>query len=153
LRGEILSKPREEIELRQQVLEMRGKITEVFATNKREEEVLKTTFGLKYDAGGIVDIEFIVQYAVLRWSQNHQELLQYSDNIRVLEVLEQLELFPAADAEWLRESYKALRSAIHRLSLEQLPSRLSMTEVKARGLDKYRAAVARIWSDVFQSGW
>jgi len=153
LRGEILSKPREEIELRKQVLEMRGKITEVFATNKREEEVLKTTFGLKYDAGGIVDIEFIVQYAVLRWSQNHPELLQYSDNIRVLEVLEQLELLPAEDAEWLRESYKALRSVIHRLSLEQLPSRLSMAEVKERGLDKYRGAVVRIWSEVFQSNW
>jgi len=153
LRGEILSKSREEVELRAQVLEMRGKITEVFATNKREEEVLKTTFGLKYDAGGIVDIEFIVQYAVLRWSQNHPELLQYSDNIRVLEVLEQLELFPAEDAEWLRESYKALRSAIHRLSLEQLPSRLSMAEVKERGLDKYREAVVCIWSEVFQSSW
>jgi len=153
LRGEILSKPRKEAELRQQVLEMRGKITEVFATNKREEEVLKTTFGLKYDAGGIVDIEFIVQYAVLRWSQNHPELLQYSDNIRVLEVLEQLELLSAVDAEWLRESYKALRSAIHRLSLEQLPSRLSMAEVTARGLDKYREAVVRIWSEVFQSDW
>lgn len=151
LRGEILSIPREETELRQQVLDMRSKITEVFATNKREEQVLKTTFGLKYDAGGIVDIEFIVQYAVLRWSQNHQELLQYSDNIRVLEILEQLGLFPAEDAEWLRESYKTLRSAIHRLSLEQLPSRLSMAEVTERGLDQYRNAVIRIWNQVFQA--
>jgi len=150
LRDEILSKPREADELREQVLEMRGKITEVFSTNKREEEVLKTTFGLKYDAGGIVDIEFIVQYAVLRWSQNHPELLQYSDNIRVLEVLEQLELFSAQDAEWLREAYKALRSAIHRLTLEQLPSRLSMVEVEQRGLNEYREAVIRIWTQTFK---
>jgi len=151
LRNEILSKPRDESELCEQVLEMRGKITEVFATNKREEQVLKTTFGLKYDAGGIVDIEFIVQYAVLRWSQNHPELLQYSDNIRVLEVLEQLGLFSAQDAEWLREAYKALRSAIHRLTLEQLPSRLSMAEVQQRGLNEYREAVVRIWQQTFKT--
>jgi [glutamine synthetase] adenylyltransferase / [glutamine synthetase]-adenylyl-L-tyrosine phosphorylase len=152
LRGEILSKSRDAVELRQQVREMRGKITEVYATHKRDEETLKTTFGLKYDAGGIVDIEFIVQYAVLRWSQNHPELLQYSDNIRVLEVLEQLELFSAEDAELLREGYKALRSVIHYLTLAQLPSRLSMEEVAQHGLDKYREAVMCIWAQVLKPG-
>ncbi|MEH6357799.1 MAG: bifunctional [glutamate--ammonia ligase]-adenylyl-L-tyrosine phosphorylase/[glutamate--ammonia-ligase] adenylyltransferase [Pseudomonadales bacterium] len=152
LRDEILSKPRDAAELRQQVREMRGKITEVYATHKRDEETLKTTFGLKYDAGGIVDIEFIVQYAVLRWSQNHPELLQYSDNIRVLEVLEQLELFSAEDAELLREGYKALRTVIHHLTLAQLPSRLSMDEVAQRGLDEYREAVMRIWTQVLKPG-
>jgi len=150
LRGEILSKPRDAVELRQQVLEMRAKITEVYATHKRDAETLKTTFGLKYDAGGIVDIEFIVQYAVLQWSQNHPELLQYSDNIRVLEVLQQLELFSAEDAGWLREGYKVLRSAIHRLTLAQLPSRLSMTEVAQHGLNEYREAVIRIWTQVLK---
>lgn len=152
LRDEILSKPRDAAQLRQQVREMRGKITEVYATHKRDEETLKTTFGLKYDAGGIVDIEFIVQYAVLRWSQNHPELLQYSDNIRVLEVLEQLELFSSEDAELLREGYKALRSVIHHLTLAQLPSRLSMEEVAQRGLDEYREAVIRIWAQVLKPG-
>jgi len=152
LRGEILSKPREEVELRRQVREMRGKITEVYATHKRDDEILKTTFGLKYDAGGIVDIEFIVQYAVLRWSQSHPELLQYSDNIRVLEVLQQLGLFAAEDAEWLREGYKALRSVIHSLTLAQLPSRLSMAEAEQRGLNEYREAVIRIWTQVLKPG-
>ena len=150
LRREILAKERDSEALREQVLEMRGKITETFATNKREESVLKATFGLKYDAGGIVDIEFIVQYAVLRWSQNHPELLQYSDNIRVLEVLEQLGLFSADDAEWLREAYKKLRSVVHRLTLEQQPSRLALADVEERGLNEYRQAVIRIWRAVFE---
>jgi [glutamine synthetase] adenylyltransferase / [glutamine synthetase]-adenylyl-L-tyrosine phosphorylase len=149
LRGDILSKPREGVELRQQVLDMRAKMTEVFANHKHDDEILNTTFGLKYDAGGIVDIEFIVQYAVLRWSQSHPELLQYTDNIRVLDVLEQLALFSAADAQWLREAYKALRSVIHRRTLEQLPSRLSLTEVQRRGLNRYREAVIRLWRQVF----
>ncbi|MEZ5525538.1 MAG: bifunctional [glutamate--ammonia ligase]-adenylyl-L-tyrosine phosphorylase/[glutamate--ammonia-ligase] adenylyltransferase [Pseudomonadales bacterium] len=150
LRREILSKSREESELRQQVLEMRGKITEMFATHKRDQEVLKRTFGLKYDAGGIVDIEFIVQYAVLRWSQNHPELLQYTDNIRILETLEQLQLFSAADADWLREAYKALRTVIHRLTLDQQPSRLSQSEAEQAGLLPYREAVMRIWQQVLK---
>lgn len=148
LRKEILSKSREEAELRAQVIEMRSKITEMFATHKRDDEILKKTFGLKYDAGGIVDIEFIVQYAVLRWSQSHPELLQYTDNIRILEVLEQLQLFFAEDAEWLREAYKALRTVIHRLTLDQQPSRLSHAEAEQAGLVPYREAVMRLWQDV-----
>ena len=46
-------------------------------------------FNLKQDAGGIVDIEFMVQYAALAWSHQHPELLRYTDNIRILDGLEQ----------------------------------------------------------------
>ncbi|MBE1118754.1 hypothetical protein IH683_23820, partial [Escherichia coli] len=45
-------------------------------------------FDLKHDAGGIVDIEFMVQYAVLAWSGKHPALLEFTDNIRILEGLE-----------------------------------------------------------------
>ena len=41
-------------------------------------------FNLKH-AGGIVDIEFMVQYAALAWSHQHPELLRYTDNIRILD--------------------------------------------------------------------
>lgn len=47
-------------------------------------------FDLKQDAGGIVDIEFMVQYAALAWSAQHPSLLRYTDNIRILEGLEPL---------------------------------------------------------------
>lgn len=75
-------------------------------------------FDLKQDAGGIVDIEFMVQYAALAWSAQHPSLLRYTDNIRILEGLEQVGLMPAADAHLLREVYKAYRSAAHRQALQ-----------------------------------
>jgi [glutamine synthetase] adenylyltransferase / [glutamine synthetase]-adenylyl-L-tyrosine phosphorylase len=53
-------------------------------------------FDLKQDAGGIVDIEFMVQYAALARSREHPELLRYTDNIRILEGLEQAGLMPAS---------------------------------------------------------
>ena len=44
-------------------------------------------FDIKQDAGGIADIEFLVQYWVLAAANAHPELLTYTDNIRQLEGL------------------------------------------------------------------
>lgn len=141
LRGKILSAPRDETQLKSQVLEMRGKICDAHALPS----VSKNEFDLKYDPGGIVDIEFIVQYAVLAWSQNHPELLQYTDNIRILETLERLHLLDTADTCSLMEAYKAFRSVIHRLKLDEQPARLTATELSELGLEPLREDVMRIW--------
>ncbi len=144
LRKKILSAPRSEADLRLQVRQMREKIRDAHAPATTEE----AEFDLKYDAGGIVDIEFIVQYAVLTGSQNHPELLQYTDNIRVLEILEQLKLLDRADADSLREAYKAFRSIIHRLSLDQQPSRLTDQKLAELELKPLREDVIRVWQKV-----
>ena len=144
LRKKILSAPRSEADLKLQVLEMRKKIRDAHAPST----TAKAEFDLKYDAGGIVDIEFIVQYAVLTGSQNHPELLQYTDNIRVLEILERLKLLDRMDADALREAYKTFRSIIHRLSLDQQPSRLTAQELVELGLEPLRENVIRVWQRV-----
>ncbi len=74
---------------------------------------------LKQDAGGMVDIEFMVQYAALAWSKSHPPLLRWTDNIRILEELEHEGLMPVEDASLLREAYKAYRSAAHRQALQK----------------------------------
>ena len=56
-------------------------------------------FHLKHGSGAIVDIEFMVQYAVLAWSHQHPALAVYADVIRILESLQQEGLFSAADVE------------------------------------------------------
>ncbi|MCF7981235.1 MAG: bifunctional [glutamate--ammonia ligase]-adenylyl-L-tyrosine phosphorylase/[glutamate--ammonia-ligase] adenylyltransferase [Pseudomonadales bacterium] len=144
LRAQILAQPRDEADLKQQVMEMRKKICETHGSGGDAESV-ESQFDLKYDPGGIVDIEFIVQFAVLAWSQKHPKLLQYTDNIRILENLEQLSLIAPQDAESLREAYKAFRSVIHRLTLDQQPARLSVTELRKADLDLHRLAVVKIW--------
>jgi glutamate-ammonia-ligase adenylyltransferase len=100
-------------------------------------------FDLKQDAGGIVDIEFMVQYAALAWSWEHPALLRYTDNIRILEGLEQAGLIPDTDAHLLREAYKAYRAAAHRQALQK--------EAGVVGGDQFHAQrreVLRIWSEL-----
>jgi glutamate-ammonia-ligase adenylyltransferase len=78
-------------------------------------------FDLKQGPGGIADIEFMVQYAVLRWAAEHPELTDWTDNIRLLETLERHRLLPGDAAADLTETYKSLRAAFHRSALQEQP--------------------------------
>ncbi|MNT24014.1 Glutamate-ammonia-ligase adenylyltransferase [compost metagenome] len=100
-------------------------------------------FDIKQDAGGIVDIEFMVQYAALAWSHDHPELLRWTDNIRILEELEQAGLMPASDAILLREVYKAFRSAAHRQALQKQAG-----VIDASQFVQERREVRRIWAEL-----
>ena len=66
-------------------------------------------FDIKQDAGGIADIEFLVQYLVLAAAHEHPELVTYSDNIRQLEGLARAGLLDAADGA-------VAEGSLHRLS-------------------------------------
>ncbi len=100
-------------------------------------------FDLKQDAGGIVDIEFMVQYAALAWSHQHPELLEFTDNIRILEGLERIGLLPGEDARVLRTIYQAYRSAAHRQALQKQPG-----VVSGEQLAEERRTVLRIWQEL-----
>jgi glutamate-ammonia-ligase adenylyltransferase len=93
------------------------------------------TFDLKQGCGGIVDIEFMVQYAVLAWTRDEPELARWSDNVRILEALADTGRLPASQCEELKAAYLALRSATHQLALQQAgvqsPLRQFETEVDA----------------------
>ncbi|NCC28646.1 MAG: bifunctional glutamine synthetase adenylyltransferase/deadenyltransferase, partial [Gammaproteobacteria bacterium] len=78
-------------------------------------------FDLKQGPGGIADIEFMVQYAVLRWASEHPALADWTDNIRLLETLGRLDLLPGRAAEDLTAAYKTLRAAYHRSALQEQP--------------------------------
>jgi len=67
-------------------------------------------FDIKQDAGGIADIEFLVQYWVLASSGEHPELLTYTDNIRQLEGLSAVGVLDAETAQWFKDSYIAYRT-------------------------------------------
>ncbi|KJZ39149.1 bifunctional [glutamate--ammonia ligase]-adenylyl-L-tyrosine phosphorylase/[glutamate--ammonia-ligase] adenylyltransferase [Pseudomonas fluorescens] len=125
VRAAVLGKPRDLATLRQEVSEMRAKMRDNLGTKSTAAgtgaNAFEATapFDLKQDAGGIVDIEFMVQYAALAWSQTCPSLLRWSDNFRILEELANEGLMPAEDASLLREAYKAYRSAAHRQALQK----------------------------------
>lgn len=111
VRAQVLGAQRDIEKLRHDVIEMRNKMREQLDRSDA------THFDLKQGAGGIVDLEFIVQFAVLAWSHEHANLMQWTDNIRILEQLVVSKLISAEQAEQLMEAYRVLRGRGHRRTL------------------------------------
>lgn len=145
LRAKVLSQSRELPVLRQVVREMREKMRTTLGTSESSMNA-EQVFDLKQDQGAIVDIEFMVQYAVLAWSGQWSDLLTYTDNIRILEALAELGLLEQAEADMLTEAYQAYRSAAHRQALQNAPA-----SVAVEGFEAYREGVARIWHRLIEA--
>ncbi|MFJ2529670.1 bifunctional [glutamate--ammonia ligase]-adenylyl-L-tyrosine phosphorylase/[glutamate--ammonia-ligase] adenylyltransferase [Pseudomonas helmanticensis] len=149
VRAQVLGKARDLAKLQQEVSEMRAKMRDNLGTKSTAAGTAANAFDatapfdLKQDAGGIVDIEFMVQYAALAWSQSHPPLLRWTDNIRILEELEHEGLMPAEDASLLREAYKAYRSAAHRQALQKDAGVISGDQFAEE-----RRQVLRIWHEL-----
>jgi glutamate-ammonia-ligase adenylyltransferase len=147
VRASVLGRERDLPKLQQEVSEMRAKMrgslgTRLTAAGTAANAFQATVpFDLKQDAGGIVDIEFMVQYAALAWSREHPALLRYTDNIRILEGLEEAGLIPASDASLLREVYKIYRSAAHRQALQNQAG-----VVPGDQFETQRREVMRVWA-------
>jgi len=103
-------------------------------------------FDIKQDAGGLADIEFLVQYWVLSAASAHPELVRYTDNIRQLEGLARVGVVDDATARWLKEAYIGYRSVLHHLSLEG-----GLRVVEAGPHAKTRSRVQEIWSKAFDT--
>ena len=101
-------------------------------------------FNLKQGRGGIVDIEFMVQYGVLSEASRHPELAHWSDNVRILEVLGREALLPADRAEARTRAYLEYRGAAHQLALQQQTG-----EVAAERFASERMLVTESWDGLF----
>lgn len=125
--------------LRNDVLEMRARM-------RRElSQAGPGQFDLKQDAGGIADIEFMVQYWVLSSAHRMPSLVDYTDNIRQLESLAKYGVVPAETAAWLTDTYRDYRAVLHRLSLEGHGERV----VDAAQFAATRERVQATWEATF----
>lgn len=146
IRAKVLGQQRDLAELRKEVSEMRAKMRDNLGTPSTAAGTAPNAFeaaapfDLKQDAGGIVDIEFMVQYAALAWSWQHPELVEFTDNIRILEALERVGLMSGEDVLKLQDAYKAYRAAAHRLSLQKQPGVVSGDHFHAE-----RRMVMQMW--------
>ncbi|MEX6501440.1 bifunctional [glutamate--ammonia ligase]-adenylyl-L-tyrosine phosphorylase/[glutamate--ammonia-ligase] adenylyltransferase [Pseudomonas zhanjiangensis] len=149
VRAKVLGRERDLDKLRAEVSEMRAKMRDNLGTKLTAAGTAANAFeaaspfDLKQDAGGIVDIEFMVQYAALAWSWQHPQLLEFTDNIRILEGLERVGLLPGEDARLLQEVYKDYRSAAHRQALQKQPGVVGGDQFQAE-----RRSVLRIWREL-----
>ena len=136
----LLGRKRDRLELADAVRKMRARMREQLG---QDEEA----YDLKRGSGGIVDIEFVVQYLVLAHAHDHPALTEYTDNVRILDAVEAAELLPGHAANRLKEAYLSLRAEWHRSVLD-IPD----TERAAQTLARYRDDVSAIWESVFNDG-
>lgn len=140
IRRKVISEPRHPDKLRQDVLDMRAKMRRSY--NKPEAGMVH----IKHGYGGVTDIEFIVQYLLLKHAKYHRHLIRCSDNMRQLAALELFDILRSADASDLRAAYREFRFWIHHKQL--LGQRAIAPEEK---FQRRMADVKRIWDKVFQS--
>ena len=146
VRQEVLCAHRDLNVLREDVLKMREKMRDHLGSRPSADGDARP-FHLKQDAGGIVDIEFMVQYAVLAWAENEPALTEYTDNIRILGALEQSDRLGAEAVAQLIEAYKAYRSTGHRLALQRQEAVLEDGEPFA----EERRQVTGLWRQLLES--
>ena len=132
-----LQKNRDQNMVREEVVAMRNKMREALDKSNAEQ------FDLKQGVGGIVDIEFMVQYFVLAFSHQHPSLIQYSDNVRILEAIEKAALLTPEQTHSLTGAYKAYRTKYHRVALQNDKAIVAQSEYSAQ-----RESVIAIWQEV-----
>jgi glutamate-ammonia-ligase adenylyltransferase len=137
IRHRILALPREHEKLKTEVREMREKMREALATKEAGR------FDLKQSKGGIADIEFIVQFAVLDQSATYPDLTTYTDNVRLIEGLAAHGFFTAEQAKTLKAAYCHYRDVGHR---QVLQGNKAIADEKE--FAQQREFVEKLWADV-----
>ncbi len=133
LRREVLERPRDGELLKQDVALMRARML-------KEHAHVDGEFDIKLDAGGLTDIEFLVQYWVLKNAAHYPLLLDWTDNIRNLEGLVSTGILSAQLGGFLADTYRAFRKIVHRRSLEGRPARIPEAEAEPQ-----RGQVRALW--------
>ena len=140
-RDAILRRSRDPEALRREVVEMREKMFDAHP-NKSE------LFDLKHDRGGMIDIEFIVQYLVLAHSHRHPQLTGNLGNIALLKMAGELGLISLASAMTVRDGYREYR----RLQHAQRLNGAQYARVEQGPLKIYIEATLELWAAVFGPG-
>jgi [glutamine synthetase] adenylyltransferase / [glutamine synthetase]-adenylyl-L-tyrosine phosphorylase len=143
IRCEVLCQKRDLAKLREEVLAMRQRMLDAHAGKSAH---LRESFDLKHDPGGLVDVEFIVQYLVLGHAWRYHELTANKGNIALLAMAAEKGLIPADLAEIVRNAYREYRRMQHGLRLNNQPGRVDPAAVATKV-----AAVRALWQTVFET--
>jgi glutamate-ammonia-ligase adenylyltransferase len=98
-------------------------------------------FDLKHDEGGMIDIEFIVQYLVLRHACAYPQLTANVGNIALLKLCGTLGLIDAVLADDVAAAYRALRRLQHQVRLQGHDN----TRVDRHLVDGHPDRVVALW--------
>lgn len=139
MRNDILGMARDRQQLAQDIVSMRTRMRQQLGSKPTA-----AVFHLKHDAGGLVDIEFIVQYLVLAHAHEDPRLLQWSDNMRLLDLVAESGVLPVDDAHALQQTYIEYRSLLHKRALDNADDHLAADAFLAQ-----RERVGSVWQHLF----
>ncbi len=143
IRGAILGQPRDAGKLTTDVLAMRAKMrAEHSGAPGRDGR-----FDLKHTEGGLIDLEFIVQFVVLRHAHQHASLTRNAGNFNLLALAGELGLVDIGLARKAADAYLAFRARQHLARNNNEPC----TFITDSELVSEREAVNALWKAVFAS--
>jgi len=135
IRTAILCLPRDMQRLRREVIEMRRKMHDGHPNHS-------ALFDIKHDRGGMVDIEFMVQFLVLAHAPEYPQLTNNYGNLWLLQTASELGLIDAQSSKSVHAIYRELRRLQHQLRLNnQTPCRIDPGQVDT-------VAVTRLWQEL-----
>ena len=140
VRQTVICAPREADALRQEIVAMRDQV-------RAAHPVKAEFFDVKHSSGGMIDVEFAVQYLVLAEAGRHPALRDNAGNIALLERAEAAGLLPPGVGHAAAGAYRALRHVQHRARLNEEP-----TQVASGELQTQHDAVLALWHSVFPQG-
>ncbi|MDD2721012.1 MAG: bifunctional [glutamate--ammonia ligase]-adenylyl-L-tyrosine phosphorylase/[glutamate--ammonia-ligase] adenylyltransferase [Gallionella sp.] len=136
IRRQVLCRERDHAKLREEIVAMRQKMHDGHPN-------ASGLFDIKHDAGGMVDIEFMVQYLVLAYSCQYPQLTANAGNLALLKLAAEAGLIDADLAERNRVLYRTLRQNQHRMRLNSdAPCRVAADEIDT-------SACRQLWAQLF----
>ena len=133
----ILRRSRDPGTLRREVVSMRQQMADAHPNRSN-------LFDLKHDRGGMIDIEFMVQYLVLAHARRYPQLTGNLGNIALLKMAGELGLIPLATAMSVRDGYREYRRLQHAERLNGA----RYARVEQGPLQPYIDATLRLWEAV-----
>ena len=138
VRREVLMRERDPQKLKKEIVDMRAKM------RANLDKSTATQWDVKQGEGGMIEVEFIAQYLVLRDAHKSAAIVEWSDNWRQLDALEQAGSIKAEHKQALIEVYRSYRAWTHMRGL-QLESALA----EAGQFTAERATIRQLWNEHF----
>jgi len=102
IRNQALARPRDQMQLKKDLSEMRSKMIQELNTTEAN------AVGPKHQPGGLVDIEFVAQYGILAVGSEYPSVLETTTTLEQLQALGSIGWLEKADASTLQKTARAL---------------------------------------------
>ncbi len=137
IRHQVLVSVRDAVALKVEILAMRERVMQAH-------RVPTERFDVKHSTGGMMDVEFAVQYLVLSQAAAHPALALNSGNIALLHAAGKVGLLPAKVGDEAANAYRQLRSAQHLARLDEQTPQVALDQ-----LQNEKSAVKALCDAVF----